>query len=190
MNKSLTVFAGALLSVSSLIAASSAQADDKKQYGASSINVALSGAAPELTVRNVANSNKLSDVQLAIQQANLSIGVGGYVDCTGTQIENFTYREGHFLSAGKFGIGRTSLIVSKALPNSSDINHVSDLDAHTFNLSFAQLAGGQIGVNPTALHHGGGKFSAEQGDLSAAESHHQRKRADPLGGGLRQIHPE
>lgn len=151
MNKSLTVFASALLSVSSLVAASSAQADAKKQYGASSIDVALSGGAPELTVRNVANSNKLSDVQLAIQQANLSIGVSGHVDCTGTQIENFTFREGHFLSGGKFGVGRTSLIVSKALPNSTDINHISDMDAHVFNLTFAQLAGGQIGVNPTAL---------------------------------------
>lgn len=151
MNKSVFSLAAALLSASALIAATPAQADSKKQYGASSINVALSGGTPELTVRNVANSNQLADVQLAIQQANLSIGVSGHVDCTGTQIENFSMREGHFLSSGRFGVGRTSLIVSKALPNSSDINRISDMDAHTFNLSFAQLSGGQIGVNPTAV---------------------------------------
>jgi hypothetical protein len=151
MNKSVISLAAALLSATALVASTPAQADAKKQHGASSINVSLSGGAPELTVRNIANSNKLSDVQLGIQEANLSIGVSGHVDCTGTQIENFTFREGHFLSGGSFGIGRTSLIVSKALPNSTDINHISDMDSQSFNLSFAQLAGAQIGVNPTAL---------------------------------------
>ena len=151
MNKSFALLAGALVSASAFMTAPAAQADDKKQYGASSIDVALSGGTPELTVRNIANSNKLADVQLANQQANLSIGVSAHVDCKGTTSENWKSREGAYLSGGAFGIGRTSLIVSKTVPYSSDINRVSDMDAHSFNLSFAQLAGGQIGVNPTAL---------------------------------------
>lgn len=81
----------------------------------------------------------------------MSIGVGGNVTCTGTQVENWQKREGHFLSGGSFGVGRTSLILSKALPNSSNINNVSATDSHTFNLSLAKLSGAQIGVNPTAL---------------------------------------
>lgn len=151
MNKSVFSLAAALLSASALVAATPANADTKKQFGASSINVSLSGGTPELTVRNVANSTKLADVQLGIQQANLSIGVGGSVTCTGTQIENWAIREGHFLSTGKFGVGRTSLIVSEALGDSANINRVNDSGSRTFNLSFAQLAGAQISINPTAI---------------------------------------
>ena len=151
MKKSVVSLTAALLSASAAIASTSALAEVKKQYGASSISVSLSGGTPELTVRNVANSNKLADVQLAIQEADLAVGVSGDVTCTGTQIETWNFREGHFLSSGAFGVGRTSLIVSKAIPHSSNLNRVSASDSHTFHLTFGQLAGGQIGVNPTAL---------------------------------------
>ncbi|MFT5485251.1 MAG: hypothetical protein ACI9JL_003915 [Paracoccaceae bacterium] len=152
MNKSVISFAAALLSASALVAATSAQADQTSMTsGTQSIGINLTGGAPQITVRNVGNTNKIADLQLAVQEPHVSIGMGGHVDCKGTTSENWKIREGAFLSGGAFGVGRTSLVMSKALPNSSDINHVSDMDAHTFNLSFAKLAGAQIGVNPTAL---------------------------------------
>src|SRR3546814_15326834 len=40
--------------------------------------------------------------------------------------------------------------MSKALPSSSSIDHVQDMDAHTFQLPAALLGNPQIGVNPIA----------------------------------------
>jgi hypothetical protein len=133
---------------------SPALADESQLYGVTSIDVSLSDGAhgaPEITVKNVANSHHLSDLQLAVQGNQIAVGVMGYVGCTGVQIENWTYREGHFLSKGAFGIGRTSLLLSEALPNSSDIDHTSDMDAHTFQLPVAMLANPQIGIDPVAV---------------------------------------
>src|SRR3546814_8861785 len=94
---------------------------------------------PALTVRNVAANHNLDSLQLAVQGSKVSVAVSGYVDCTGIQVENLAKREGHFLSGGAFGIGRTSLLTGEDLPDSSDIDHVSDMDARTFNRKSTRL---------------------------------------------------
>src|SRR3546814_1913963 len=79
-----------------------------------------------------------------------SSDLGGYVECLGTVSENWKEREGYALKGGAFGLGRTSLLMSKALPSSSSIDHVQDMDAHTFQMPAALLGNPQIGVNPIA----------------------------------------
>jgi hypothetical protein len=128
----------------------SALADDSQLYGVKSIDVKLSGAVPEVVVRNVAANHSLGALQLAVQGTHVAVGVSGHVDCTGIQIENWTYREGHFLSGGAFGIGRTSLLMAQALANSSDIDRTSAMGAKTFQLPVASLANPQIAIDPVA----------------------------------------
>src|SRR3546814_17588005 len=84
---------------------------------------------------------------------SVSVAVSGYVDCTCIQVENWAKREGHFLSGGAFGIGRTSLLTGEDLPDSSDIDHVSDMDARTFQLPLATLANPQIGIDQIGRAH-------------------------------------
>lgn len=152
MNKSIVTLAGALLSASALVAAVPAAADQSQLHpGTQSLVVDLSGAAPEITVRNASNSKKLADVQLAILEPKVSIGVGGGVTCLGTTFENWKNRDGYSLRGGAFGIGRTSFVMLKSLPNSSDINNVTKLDAKIFSLSTNLLQHSQIGVNAPAL---------------------------------------
>lgn len=152
MNKSVISFAAALLSASALVAATPAQADDIFKYdGTSNINASLSGAAPELTVSNIANTNKLADLQLAIQEAKIAVGVSGIVGCTGVEFENWKKREGHFLSSAAFGVGRTGFAASVAVPNSSDINRTAASDSKVFNLPVNQLGHSQIQINPVAI---------------------------------------
>lgn len=131
--------------------AAPAVADDSQLFGVTAIDVRLSGATPALTVRNVAANHNLDSLQLAVQGSKVSVAVSGYVDCTGIQVENWANREGHFLSGGAFGIGRTSLLMGEDLPNSSDIDHVSDMDARTFQLPVTTLANPQIGIDPLAV---------------------------------------
>lgn len=128
-----------------------AAADDSQFYGAAAIDVGLPGATPVVSVRNYDHSHRLSALQLAVEGNTIAVTVGGYVDCTGTQFENFAQRFGHYLSGGAFGIGRTSLLTSKALPHSSSIDHTSDMDAHTFQMPVALLANPQIAVDPVAV---------------------------------------
>ena len=148
-----TTFAGrAAIMVLGLTAlAAPALADDSQLYGVTNIDVKLSGAEPEVTVKNVAGSHHLNALQLAVQGNTVPVAVSGHVDCTGTQIENWTYREGHFLSSAAFGIGRTSLVMGKALPGSSDIDRDSAMSANTFQLPVATLANPQIGIDPVAI---------------------------------------
>ena len=127
-----------------------ALADESQLYGVKSMNVQLN-AVPQVTVKNNAGSHQLKDLQLAVQDSKIAVAVGGFVECLGTTLENWQKREGHFLSKGAFGIGRTSLLLSEALPNSSDINHTSDMDAHGFQLPVAMLANPQIGIDPVAV---------------------------------------
>ena len=141
----------AVLALGLTALAAPALADDSQLYGVKNIGVSLSGATPEIVVANSAGNHQLKNLKLAVQGNSVAVGIGGYVDCTGIQIENWTFREGHFLAAGAFGIGRTSLLMSRALPNSSDINHVSDMDAHSFNMPVALLANPQIGIDPAAV---------------------------------------
>ena len=128
-----------------------ARADDSALYGVENIDVSLSGPAPELTLRKVAGNHQLANLQLAVQENQIAVAISGYVDCTGVQFENWTFREGHFLSGGAFGIGHSSLLLSRSLPNSTDIDHESDLDAHTFQMPVALLANPQIDIDPVAV---------------------------------------
>jgi hypothetical protein len=150
MHKSVTalVSIGALMSLATV---SSALANHSALYGVKNINVSLSGGVPEITVRNVSGSHQLKDLQLAVQENTVSVGVSGYVDCTGTQFENWQTRKGHFLSGGAFGIGHGSLLMSKALPDSSSIDNVSKMDANTFQMPIAMLGNPQINVDPVAV---------------------------------------
>jgi hypothetical protein len=131
--------------------ATPALADESHLYGAKSMDVMVSGAVPVVTVRNVAANHNLASLQLAVQENQLALSVGGHVECLGTTSENLTWRHGSFLRDGAFGIGRTDLLLSKALPSSTSIDHVKDMDARTFQLPVAQLAHPQIGIDPVAV---------------------------------------
>lgn len=149
MNKSVISFAAALLSASALVAATSAKADQTSlTSNTQSISVSLSGGTPQITVRNVGNTNKLADLQLAVQEAKVNIGVSGQVICKGTTSENWNWRHGAYLSDGAFGIGRTSFVALEAIPYSANINRVNAVDSKVFNLSTNLLGHSQIQVNP------------------------------------------
>ncbi|MGF1593355.1 MAG: hypothetical protein ACFCUW_08760 [Kiloniellaceae bacterium] len=129
----------------------SAFADDSHLVGVKSMDVMAHGPAPVVTVRNVAANHSLASLKLAVQENQIALSIGGYVECLGTTSENLTWRRGHFLRDGAFGIGRTGLVHSKALPESSSIDHVQDMDAHGFQLPVAQLTHPQIGIDPVAV---------------------------------------
>lgn len=149
MNKSVISFAAALLSASALVAATPAQADQtSKTAGTQSIGVALSAGSPEITVRNVANTNKFSDLQLDVLEDKVAIGVSGQITCRGITSENITWRHGDYLGNAKFGIGRTSFVGQKDIGYSSNINRVHASDVHAFNLPTNLLGHSQIQVNP------------------------------------------
>ena len=105
----------------------------------------------EIVVKNTAANHQLSSLNLGIQGSTIAVSVGGAVDCLGTTSENALKRHGAFLSEGAFGIGRTSLVMQKALPNSNSIDHVSDIDAKLFQMPKALLANPQIDLDPVAL---------------------------------------
>jgi hypothetical protein len=128
-----------------------ALADDSHFEGVMNMDVWTSTPAAQVVVRNIAGNHHIDSLNLAVQDNSIAVGVSGLVDCTGTQFENWAQRYGYFLSSGAFGIGRTSLLLSEALPNSSDIDHNSALGHHGFQLPIAQLANPQIGLDPTAL---------------------------------------
>lgn len=128
-----------------------ALADDSHLYaGVKNMDVSLSGGTPLVTVRNVAANKLLQNLTLDVQENTIAVGVGGYVECLGTTSENWKFRHGYHLSFGAFGIGRTSLLMSKDLPSSSSIDHVQDMDAHTFQMPANLLGNPQIGVDPVA----------------------------------------
>ncbi|MGF1628066.1 MAG: hypothetical protein ACFCUT_01210 [Kiloniellaceae bacterium] len=141
----------AVLALGLAALAAPALADDSQLYSATSIDVKLYDPAPEITVRNVAGNHQLSALQLAVQENTIPFAIGGHVDCLGTTSENLTWRHGAYLSSGAYGIGRTSLLMSKSLPDSSNINHTSDMDAHTFQMPVGLLGNPQIGVDPVAI---------------------------------------
>jgi len=151
MNKRVSPFAATILSVSAMAAVSLAHADQVVKHGASAIGVNLSGATPEVTVKNVANTNQMKDLQLSVLENNISVGVGGYVDCKGTVSENISKREGYFLSGGAFGVGRNALEMKEDLPSSSNINHISDMDAHTFIVPIGLLDNPELDVDPVEI---------------------------------------
>src|SRR3546814_18322524 len=93
------------------------------------MDVFLPNAVPEITIGNIAANHLLANLDLAIQETTIAVVVGGYVECLGTVSENWKEREGYALKGGAFGLGRTSLLMSKALPSSYSIAHVQDMDA-------------------------------------------------------------
>jgi hypothetical protein len=127
-----------------------AAADDKSWSYVKDM-VLLSSQVPEIVVKNTAGNHLLSNLNLAVQDNTIAVPVGGAVDCLGTTFENAFQRRGAYLSKGAFGIGRTSLLMKKDLPSSNDLNHVSDMDAHTFQMPKNLLADPQIGLDPEAL---------------------------------------
>ncbi len=106
---------------------------------------------PEIVVKNTANNHQLSNLNLTVQGNTIAVSVGGAVECTGITSENYKWRHGAYLSAGGFGIGRTSLLMSEDIPYSSNINRTGDLDAHTFQMPKNLLSNPQIGIDPAAL---------------------------------------
>src|SRR3546814_13766626 len=88
------------------------------------MDVFLPNAVPEITIGNIAANHLLANLDLAIQETTIAVVVGGYVECLGTVSENWKEREGYALKGGAFGLGRTSLLMSKALPSSSSIDRV------------------------------------------------------------------
>src|SRR3546814_278389 len=82
---------------------------------------------PGRKARHGAAKHKLVVLQLAVRGSYVSVAVSGDVDCTGIQVGNWGKREGQVLSGGAFGIGRTSLRTGEELPDSSDIDQVSDM---------------------------------------------------------------
>ena len=139
----------AALALSAL--AGPALADSSHFNGVKDMDVKQLGAVPAVTVRNVAANHNLGSLKLAVQENHVAVALGGYVECLGTTSENLAWRHGTFLRDGAFGIGRTSLVLSKQLPQSSSIDHVSDMDGHTFQLPVAQLADPQIAIDPVAI---------------------------------------
>lgn len=147
--KSVALGASALALAFSTLTAP-ALADDSSFNGAKSMDVSLSGATPVVSVRNVAANKLLQNLDLAVQENSIAVGVGGYVECLGTTSENWKFRHGYALNGGAFGIGRSNLLMSKDLPSSSSIDHVQDMDAHTFQMPANLLGNPQIGVDPVA----------------------------------------
>lgn len=143
------VFASTLLGTAPLVPA--AQAAGQELHGVANIDVWATPPVPEVVVRNIAGNHHIDSLNLAVQGNTIAVAVGGYVDCTGTQFENFAQRFGHYLSSAAFGIGRTSLIVGKALPDSTSIDRDSAMGADTFQLPVAKLADPQIAVDPVAV---------------------------------------
>lgn len=147
--QSLVKTASALALIASF--AAPALADDSELYGVASIDVGLSGAVPQVTVRNVAANHQLQNLQLAVQEAQVAVQVGANVACTGTESENWVKREGHYLSHAAYGVGKTSLLLSKDMPHSTSIDRVSHLEGHSFQMPVALLSNPQIAVNPVAV---------------------------------------
>jgi hypothetical protein len=141
----------AVLALGFSLCTAPALADDQALYGVSDIGIGLSGAAPQVVVRNTAANHHIGNLKLAIQGATIAIGVEGHVECTGTQSENAFKRSGHYLSSAAYGIGRTSLLVGKTLPGSQSIDRTSASDAQSFQLPIAKLADPQIAVDPVAV---------------------------------------
>lgn len=139
----------AILATASLSAP--ARADDQQLHGVMNIDVWAADPGPQVVVRNIAGNHHIDNLNLAVQGNTIAVGVSGFVDCTGTQFENWVQRFGHYLSSAAYGIGRSSLVLGKALPGSQSIDHTSDMDAHTFQLPVAKLADPQIAVDPVAV---------------------------------------
>ncbi len=150
-NAAWTLGAGVLTAGLGIFAlAASANADDSKLKGVKNIDVFTNGV-PEVIVSNVAVNKQLQNLQLAVQGNTIPVNVGGYVECLGTVSETLLMRDGYFLAGGAFGIGRTSLLMKKNLPNSNSIDNVSDMDAHAFQMPIAMLANPQIDIDPVAI---------------------------------------
>lgn len=141
----------AVLALGFGLLATPALADDQQLYGVTNIDIWASPPGPQIVVRNTAANHHIDSLNLAVQGNTIAVGVGGYVECTGTQSENAFKRSGHYLSSATYGIGRTNLLVGKALPDSQSIDHTGDMDAHTFQLPVAKLADPQIAVDPVAV---------------------------------------
>src|SRR5690606_15187346 len=109
----------AALAVALTALATPALADENVLVGVKAMDVKASGAAPVVTVRNVAANHNLASLKLQVQENQVALSLGGYVECLGTTSENLAWRHGTFLRDGAFGIGRTSLLLSKALPKST-----------------------------------------------------------------------
>ncbi len=119
--------------------------------GVASMEVRVTPSGPQVVVRNVAGNHHISSLNLAIQSNTIAVGVGGAVDCKGTVVNGISTRGGYALRGGAYGIGRSSLLMGKALPDPVSIDHISDLDAHSFQLPVATLANPQINVDPVAV---------------------------------------
>ena len=148
--KPMKTFAATALAVGLAALTTPAAAADQL-IGVKTMDVKAHAPAPVVTVRNVAGNHNLASLKLAVQENQVALSVSGHVECLGTTSENLTWRHGTFLESGAFGIGRTSLLLSKALPYSTSIDHVQDMDAHSFQLPVAQLTHPQIGIDPVAV---------------------------------------
>lgn len=131
--------------------AAPAAADDQYWSYVKGMVVTTNNQVPEIVVKNTAANHQLSSLNLTVQGSTIAVSIGGAVDCLGITYEDAFKRHGAFLSEGAFGIGRTGLLMKQDLPSSSDINHVSDMDAHTFQMPKNLLANPQIGLDPAAL---------------------------------------
>lgn len=133
------------------VLAGPALADQQSLNGVADIDIWATPPGPEVVVRNTAGNHHVDNLNLAIQGNSIAVSVGGYVECTGIQFENWAQRFGHYLSFATYGIGRNSLMVSKSLPESTNIDHTGDMDAHNFQLPVAKLSHPQIDVDPVAV---------------------------------------
>lgn len=142
-------FAATALAIA--LAALSTPAAADQLIGVKAMDVMAYDPAPVVTVRNVAGNHNLASLKLGVKESQIAVTMGGYVECLGTTSENLAWRYGTFLRDGAFGVGRTALLLSEALPSSDSIDHVEDMDAHTFQIPIAQLAHPQIGIDPVAV---------------------------------------
>lgn len=148
MSPSKTLSAALALGLATL--AGPALADSSQKNGAKAMDVMAHAPAPVVTVRNIAANHALSSLKLAVQEHQIAVSVGAAVTCLGTTSETLMWRKGYALGGGAYGIGRTTLLMSRELASSTSIDQVSDMDAHTFQMPSALLANPQIAIDPIA----------------------------------------
>lgn len=150
-----TFAAAAALTAGLVVPTAPATADDSHYYTGTN-GIALSHGfgnpePPEVLVRNVAGNHLLQNLNLAIEGNTIAVNVVGTFGCSGIVFDNWQKREGYFLRSAAFGIGRTSLLLSKALPESSDINRNSSWGGNLFQMPVAMLGHPQVNVDPVAV---------------------------------------
>jgi hypothetical protein len=152
----LTTFAAAAALTAGLVVLTAPATADDSHYYTGTNGIVLSHGfgnpgPPEVVVRNVAGNHLLQNLHLAIEGNTIAVNVVGTFGCSGIVFDNWQKREGYFLRSAAFGIGRTSLLLSKALPESSDINRNSSWSGNLFQMPVAMLGHPQVNVDPVAV---------------------------------------